>query len=341
MLDGIVLNRMMEDLFNYKSLSQLSNSSSNSFDAEKINSEHLEKRFEQKPKTSLKKLLTIGSLCALIAGSAYYGIREHNFQKRVDKRVEDIVKIYNNQDETASDLIEKVASTFNYDPIIPQIMRLQESNGDSLAESKKKAIGEMQLTPIAYTEIWNVLNNNYHDRYKQIRKDNPEFVKLLKDKMVPTYDLTLHKKILKLENRKLKNKKLNKGLSEKDSVSLAYYKKIVSNDIMKNYSTMSRKRNILIGSAYYALCRYEMCDEFKVIGPRLDSLSVAAYNAGINAVIKHKGVPGFPETEYYVSVVMKAYHVLTDTSSSEFRVANSLKVKGVQEALSGNRSVQN
>jgi soluble lytic murein transglycosylase-like protein len=36
-------------------------------------------------------------------------------------------------------------------------------------------------------------------------------------------------------------------------------------------------------------------------------LSLAAYNAGVNAVEKHRGIPPFAETREYVRRVLRAY----------------------------------
>lgn len=46
-------------------------------------------------------------------------------------------------------------------------------------------------------------------------------------------------------------------------------------------------------------------------------LALAAYNAGPNAVLRHHGVPPYPQTIAYVDAVLRAYHRLTPTGRSD------------------------
>lgn len=66
-----------------------------------------------------------------------------------------------------------------------------------------------------------------------------------------------------------------------------------------NLNPQIPSENIKAGIIYFK----KMHDKFKNT-----SLALAAYNAGPNAVIKHKGIPPYNETQQYVRKVLKLYN---------------------------------
>ena len=89
-------------------------------------------------------------------------------------------------------------------------------------------------------------------------------------------------------------------------------------------NSLDPRQNVLGGSKYLR----QMLDRFGRV-----SLALAAYNAGPGAVIKHKGVPPFTETQAYVKVVWQRYQMRLQANTESTSEDTPKKVRNEDEPL--------